>query len=46
MLVPLLQRPQLLLFQQHLFMPCVSAALQILQTIVLLFDAIMLRLNS
>jgi hypothetical protein len=44
-LVPILQRPQLLL-QHHLFVPCVFGALQILQTVVLLFDAVMLRLNS
>jgi hypothetical protein len=45
-LVLLLQSPKLLLFQHHLFVPCVSSTSQILQTVVLLSDAIMLRLNS
>jgi hypothetical protein len=45
-LVLLLQSRQLLLFQHHLFVPCVRGALQIPQTVVLLPDAIMLRLNS
>jgi len=41
-----LQNSQLLLFQHHLLVPCVSSPLQIVQTVILLFDAIMLRLNS
>jgi hypothetical protein len=44
-LVLLLQNSQLLLFQHHLFVPCVAGALQIPQTVVLLSDAIMLSLN-
>jgi hypothetical protein len=41
-----LQSRQLLLSQHHLFVPCVPGALQIPQTVVLLSDATMLRLNS